>query len=280
MSMYEGNNNNGNNNNTNNGGYQAPKVNTSGFEFRNYDSTLQVSGFDQKFYNDSMSVEFFPELPANLQTDKKKLDYKNSLSTLVVPEKAMALYLAYKTKLLAAIEAGEEYSASVIIANVNALRISTGVEDTGEVRPYIQLIKGIDPDTTIAEVEIKYEFKPTHLIDNYNPTTGKFSGKTTRFAELDLVMENMKEFVLAIGNAQVHASRVVNRYFNDRISGNIEKIGEKVGANVQKKGGYGNNANYRNNTQHSPLFSTGSSTPNQAPDVPEESYSSLNDLEI
>lgn len=276
MSMYEASNN--NNNNQGNNGYKEAKVNTSGFEFRNYNSTLQVSGFDQKFYNDSMSIQFFPELPANLQTEKKKLDYNNPISTLLVPEKAMMLYLAYKEKFLPAIEAGEEYSASVIIADVNALRISTGVADTGEVRPYIQLVKGINPDTLISEVEIKYEFKPTNLIDNYNPSTGAFGGKQVRFAELDLVMENMREFVLAIGNAQVHASRVVNRYMNDRISGNIEKIGEKVGADIQRRS-YGNNANYRNNN-HSPLFSGNANTTNTLPDVPEESYSSLNDLEL
>lgn len=263
---------------TNANEYKQPRVYTSGYEFRNYNGTLQASGLDQKYLNDTMSIHFIPELPENLRTEKKRFDYTNTISTLLVPEKALALYIAYKQKFVPALEAGEEFSTSVIIADVNALRISTGVKDTGKVTPYVQLIKGINPDTLTSEIEIKYEFKSTTLIENYDPNEGSFSGKTSSFIELELFMENMKEFALAAGNAGVHASRVVNRYANDRLNANVEKIGEKVGAEIQQRSTYNNGAaNYRNN---SPLFETKNQQTQVEYNNPEETYSSLNDLDI
>lgn len=255
----------------------TPNINTRSTSVTNgyakIPSSLRVT-----FWNDCVKLEFFPELPENRRTETRRYDYDNGWITCVTRMKCNELYQQYEDLLLPAINSKKQKSISIPISVVNLLTIDTGVDlyGDGEVHPFIELAKNVDPETLKAESSIMYEFSTGEFIEDYNKETGSFARRVITHNELDTFMRDLNAFREASSKSYVHAARCVDRAYKDSITNGLQKIGERVGADLS----FGNSYS-RDGMGHGSIFDrshggTGEDAPRQQYDTLED----LNDLDL
>lgn len=215
----------------NNGRDNQNNTNTRGPQFSNKNgfdpSTLQLS-----YWNEMISIRISPALEPSKQTETKVFDYEKTVSTAINIEKATMLISAIKEHIIPAIEAGENKDIAFSINGDSLMAIGTGKRLTGEIRPFVAIHKSLNPDTKKPEMSIFYEFKQNQYIDNYDEKTGSYNVLNHIHAEFITFYKCITASVLAMSNAFVHSSRMVNKYFNDKLSNNVLAIANKVGADV------------------------------------------------
>ena len=212
------------------------------------------------YYDDGARIQFAPELPKAEQTERRRYDYDHTIMTYVRRSKCLELYNAYQAVIVPALKEGKSAQVSIPLAQVNQIMLDTGVGEDGIPHPKLKYIKGIDPNTLIADVNniVSYEFNTGEYILGYDETTGSFKEQVVTFNELMLFMEDLKNVTVACSNAYVHADRVVNKYWRDSLDNKLVQIGDKLGVDLSYRStrSYGNGSqgsifNQRTNNQTS-----------------------------
>lgn len=227
--------------NQNNSKDNKASVNTRSFTFANRDG-FEPSAVNFGFWDDKITIAINPALEPSKQTTERFYDYEKTVKTSLTFEKSMALLYKLNKEIIPAMENGEDKTIGLAVGNDGMIAVGTGKKITNEIRPFIALFKGINPDTKQAELSIYYEFKRIESIDNYDPETGKYEMGSKTHAEFLVFIEFLKAAIVGMSNATTHATRTVNKYMNDRLYDAVVSIGEKVGANVTPRGG----SSYRN----------------------------------
>ena len=238
----------------NNEGDNRKSVTTRVYQFKNKDgfdpSTLQVSGWDEM-----LSLRINPTLPPDKQSKEQVFDYDKFVATSLNMEKAMLLIYKIEKDINPAIEAGEEKNVGISVGGDSLIVIGTGKALTNEIKPYLAIHKGLNPDTKIAEQSIYYEFRKSMTIDDYNAENGSYTVEEGYNAEFILFCELLKSFIQN-SNFNNHNNRFGNRFSNDRTINTLNSIAEKVGADTGSR--YNTNGfNKRNN-----VFSSSNSSTN------------------
>lgn len=254
----------------NNQDNQQRDVQTRGFSSSNSNAKTPRA-IEWSYQADMLRVLFYPELPENEQTEKRRYDYKNPWVTAVTRAKCIDLYRKYKEKVRPAAEKGEPKFVSVPVGEVNQFGIGVRPNEKGGITGYLKLIKNIDANTLKSNEIIIYEFRSGEVIEDYDETTGKFGGREITENEMELFIMDLNSFVMASSKAFNHANRVVDKTYKDMIANDIRSIGTKVGAEMStpyaaQRGG----ARYGQQS----LFDTG------AMNAPVEQIASLDDLNV
>ena len=232
------------------------------------------SAMEVSYWDDMVKLAFSPELPESKRTETRRYDYDNQWITCMTRMKCNELYKAYEDEIIPALKNKEQCRVSVPVAEVNQIAIDTGVSlyDDGECHPFIELVKNIDPNTRISSTTIMYEFYPGEYISNHNPATGDFGERIITHNELSVFMSDLIAFRNASSKAYIHAARCVDRAYKDNINTSLQKIGEKVGADISFR------ANYRRDgVGHGSIFDNANSSQSQS--ATPQQYSSLEDLD-
>ena len=232
------------------------------------------SALEVTYWNDMVKLAFSPELPESRRTETRRYDYDNQWITCISRIKCNELYKLYEDIIIPAIKGKEQKRVSVPIAGVNLLSIDTGVAlyDDGDVHPYIELTKNIDPETLKSETSIMYEFAHGEYILDHNPTSGEFAERVITNNECDVFMKDLIVFREACTKSFVHAARCVDRTYKENISNSLKKIGEKVGADLSFMNTYN-----REGMGHGSIFDRSNGGNGNA--APSQHFSNINDLE-
>lgn len=208
-------------------------VNTKGISFKNKNG-IDPSTMIVDFWKDSLTIKIHPALPPERQTSESVYDYEHFLNTVIVIPKIQTLVDSIP-KFLEAIEQARPYATGVRIGANSAFILSTGVKETGEVRPFAAIYKDIDADTLQAGQGIRYEFVQYMSLENYDPDGCQEVG-TMYHAELEVFLQILKHSVPALTNAYTHSMRNVENFFKTRQTEMLTNIANKVGAEVPMVG--------------------------------------------
>lgn len=179
-------------------------INTRGIQFYNGDATIV---FD--YWNGMASIKIHPALPEAERANKQVYDYKKSVSVALSPDNAVLVGKYIKEDILPAIEKGEECTRAVVSARVNLFVVSTGVNQYGEVKPFIGIYRKLDENRIPAESMV-FHFDKHPVITKYAPTTGEID-MNSKYTELVGVGEFFTA-CSALMNAGVHADNFSNRF--------------------------------------------------------------------
>lgn len=228
----------GNNNNQN----KSKSVNTNGFQFYNdevnsvYKSTLAVG-----YYDRFMSLRINPSLPEEKKTNSSRYDYDTTVQTALTADKVMALLTGINEKIYPAINGGKNRAVGVPVGADGIVSIAFSADD-GIIT--LGLFKGLDPETKKPKESLSYQFKPTMLVENYDPKTGEFTTENIE-SEFVVFVGFLQKFVESVGMVDVHMNRYGDRFFRDKLIGGSANSGS---GNYRS---YGNNVfseNGNNNT--------------------------------
>lgn len=236
--------------------------------FAKIPSALEVS-----YWDDMVKLAFSPELPESKRTETRRYDYDNQWVTCISRAKCNELYNLYETLIKPAFQKKEQQRVSVPIAGVNLLSIDTGVDlyGDGEVHPFIELTKNVDPTTLTSNSSIMYEFATGEYILNHDPKSGNFSERVVTQNECDTFMKDLVVFREASSKSYVHAARCVDRAYKDSISNSLKKIGEKVGADLSFMNTYS-----RDGMGHGSIFDRNNGGNGSA--APSQQFQNIDDL--
>lgn len=245
-------------------------VSTRSYKTTNPNATIPTA-LSWDFQGEMLKLTFANELPKEEQTETRRYDYTKPWTTLLTRLKCMALVDKIKETFPDKIAKKEPYFIAVAVADVNLVGVGIDVKDDN-VYTYIDLIKGINPETLTTEDHVRYEFKKNELIYNYNPSSGKFDKKEMVASEFVLFVTDMMNFINATSKAYNHANRVVDKSYKDMIISDLRSIGKKVGAEVSMP--YGSSD--RNGAQYggASLFD------NNGSKAINEPIQSVNDLDV
>lgn len=207
------------------------QVQTRGFRTSN-GAAIVATAFAWDFQDDMLKLTTTPELPSGEQTEKRRYDYQNSWVTCVTRPKCLDLWDEFNKLIIPAMEKKEEKNISVPVGGVNQFGIGVRPNDKGEMEGYVKLIKNIDPQSLQTTETIEYVFRKGEVIEDYDPSTGKFGGRIITDNEFLLFINDLKCFVDASSKAWNHANRVVDKTYKDMIATDIRSIGNKVGAEM------------------------------------------------
>lgn len=126
------------------------------------------------FWNGAISVRIYPLRSEEKKEGETKFDYKNKLQVTLNIEKALVLANYIENVIIPALETKKEAAIGVPTAKVNMIYISTGVEETGRVEPYVGLFLDINENKVPSRMLI-YKVRPERIFTRYNRETGEFS---------------------------------------------------------------------------------------------------------
>lgn len=232
------------------------------------------SALEVTYWNDMVKLVFSPELPESKRTETRRYDYDNQWTTCISRMKCNELYKLYEEILVPAMKEKKQKRVSVPIAGVNLLSVDTGVDlyNDGDVHPYIELTKNIDPETLKSDTSIMYEFAHGEYILDHNPKSGEFAERVITTNECDVFMKDLVVFREACTKSFVHAARCVDRAYKDNISNSLRKIGEKVGADLSFMSTYS-----REGMGHGSIFDKSNGGNGNA--APRQQFSNIDDLD-
>lgn len=216
--------------NNNNNKDDRKSVNTTGVQLMNSNSTFCPSTIIFGGWDNRLTFKIHPALDKSQRTEKKIFDYQTAYNTALDAVKTYTLFKRIKHVIIPAILANEDKKVGIDV-NGNSL-VTVGTMIDGELKPYIAIIKNIDPDTKKPESVIYYEFNKSYSIEGYDEKTLKFDKVFTGYDELELMMTIMEEYYRAFSNATTHTYRTVEQFFKESLSGTVKKIAEKSGISV------------------------------------------------
>lgn len=219
--------------------YEKKSVNTRGQRF--YSNNVDASCCLEVGYYDSMvRLAFVPKLPESARTQRRVYDYDNQVFTAITRVKVSEICNEYDNKIKPAIMEGKDESATIVVGGINAIVIGSGVDEDGVPHPFIMLAKNLN-ESRIPEAYYRYDFNIMEYITGYNVKDGSYQSKEISYAEVDLFFDDLKNAKAATSNAYIHADRVVNRYWKDKLDDNIKAIGRGVGVDLSSsRSGFGN----------------------------------------
>lgn len=212
-------------------------VNTRGYRFMNKNgfcpSTL-VCGY----WNEMISLKIHPALPESKQTQSQIYDYNQMIATSLSLEKAIILIKKTKEIIYPAIENNQKSSIAVLVGGVNLVQIGYNPEVKAT---YIGIHKGLDPETKKPQDSLYYEFINSSeiTIQDYDAETGSYTSTATVECELDAFIEILKASVKALSGAYTHDIRFRDKFYRDKLCGDLAQIGGKLGVELNSSGGGG-----------------------------------------
>lgn len=222
-----------NNNKGNNKDRKEVTVNTKGIQFKNKNG-IDPSTVVIDYWKDSITVKIHPALPVEKQTAESVYDYEHFLNTVLVVPKIQTLVSAIP-KFREAMEAEKAYSTGVKVGTNSIFMISTGVKETGSVRPFVAIYKDIDAETLQAGQGIRYEFNQQMTFEDYDPEGCQEVG-TMYNAELEVFFSILENAIPALTNIYTHSIRNVENFFKLRLTEIVTNTANKVGAEVPTTG--------------------------------------------
>jgi hypothetical protein len=224
-------------NNSNNNSRDAVNVNTRGPQFMNADgffpSTMLFG-----YWNEMISIKMHPALEKSQQTDSKRFNYEEVVSTAITLEKATTLADKIENDVLPAFKEGNEVFRGIPVGGDSLIGVGTKNHNDKMVS-FVAIFKALDETTKKPEVAIYYEFKAGYTVDDYNPESGQFNVTQNVPGELTLFLHALRSAVNGLVNANAHATRAVDKWFRDRITNTLDEIGSKVGVEARSKGNFG-----------------------------------------
>lgn len=208
-------------------------VNTKGIQFKNKNG-IDASTIVIDYWKDSLTVKIHPALPAEKQTAESVYDYEHFLNTVLVIPKIQTIVDAIPN-FKEAMQQEKAFSTGVKVGTNSAFIISTGVKETGSVRPFVAIYKDIDADTLQAGQGIRYEFNQQMTIDDYDPEGCQEVGRMVH-AELDVFFTILEHCIPALTNMYTHSMRNVENFFKTRLMEVVTNTANKVGAEVPMTG--------------------------------------------
>jgi hypothetical protein len=232
--------------NQKNNAREAVNVNTRGINFMNSEgfmpSTLQFG-----FWNEMISIRMHPALEKSQQTESKKFNYEEVVSTALTLEKATTLLNKIENDILPKYSEGKDKFNGVPVGGNSLIGVGIKALDDENSVAYLAIFKELDEGTKKPEVAMYYEFKSGYTVDDYDPETGKFDVTQNIPGELMLFAHSLRAAIAALTNANAHATRAVDRWFRDRLMNTLNEVAGKVGVQVNtgKSWGNGGGGNYR-----------------------------------
>lgn len=198
---------------------------------------MNVNGFDPStlvvgYWNNMLSLKMHPALPKDQRSEKRVYDYDKKVITSLPADIVRVLIHCIEHNIIPAMESGEAKSVGIQCGADSLITVGTGVKQTGAVRPYIAIHKGIDSETRIANMSIAYEFERGAIIDEYDATTGKYSGTTDVHNEFYLFIDMLKASIYAMSGATAHSIRVADSWIRDKYLANQSAIASKLGVSL------------------------------------------------
>lgn len=252
-------------------------VNTNGIVWRNKDG-FKSTAIQIGYWNETIALKIHPALDPDKQTEKKWVDWEKFVNTAITLQKMQELHDIIVNDILPGIEKGENVTKGVTIGNDSMVLISTGYKLTNEIRPYIGILKGINETTKKPEIALNYEFTRSVIVDDYDEATGEFKIKKNVHSQLLLFKNILSAAIGPLTKSTAHSSRVVDKYYRDRVLNTVNATAEKVGAQASTYGGgYGNKKNI--------FASAGNQDDSAAPfngsggeEIPVENLENINDI--
>jgi len=212
------------------------KITTNGLTFFDEGGTmLRLS-----FLDESLSVQFgFPEV-----TDgKRKYPTAKRESLIITNDRVAALYQLICSKVLPAIEKGENYDGGVFTSKRKDAIFAIIVQD-GE--PHLAYYKDIDADRKPKSTHV-FTFTRTAIIEHYDPAGSSFEQNEIH-AQFTLFIKMLEGFTLLTNNITTHSYRHANKYTTDKIFLYLSELAKKMGVTIDtgyssygaSSGGYSN----------------------------------------
>lgn len=241
----------------NNGKDNSKDVNTRGLSFFNKEG-FDPSCLSLGMWNEMISIRIVPAFEKSKQTQQRVFDYDKTVSTALTVDKVMLLIFKTIHEIYPAIDKGENKTIGVPVGGDGLIVIGTGVNLTGNVRPFIGIHKALDENAKKPEFSIYYEFNRSTSVDDFNPETGSYTVHDSIHSELHTFIELLKAIVNGLSNGTAHSIRAVNRWHNEKTVGMLEEIVNKLGisSNYTRTNTYSNRNTISwgtsNNTSHEP----------------------------
>jgi len=230
-------------NNSGNNSRDTVNVNTRGVQLMNRDgfcpSTLIVG-----YWNDMLSIKIHPALEKEKQTESKVFDYDKVISTAITLEKVTVLIEKIEKDILPELSKDTPRSIfrGVPIGGDSLIGIGIRANENEPTNfvTYLGIFKSLDPSTKRPESAIFYEFRTSYSVDDYDAQTGEFTTTQNIQGELLLFLEILKAARTGMSNAIAHSTRVVDKFYKDRVMNALNEIANKLGISTGAGGGYYN----------------------------------------
>ena len=148
-------------------GSREKNVNTEGAILYGDTAAIQLD-----YWNGSVSVKMFPIRPDG-QEGETKYDYKNRIQTTISVEKACTIAKYIDELIIPACKEGVAKSIGFQTSKVNMIYISTGVEETGKVEPYISLFIEIN-ESKVPSKMMTFKCRAERIFTKYDKSNGDF----------------------------------------------------------------------------------------------------------
>ena len=231
------------------------RISTDGVQLYGDESTIRLD-----FWNQSVSVKISP-LKGPEDEGNGVYAYKKTISTAMSPDTAVVFGHLIEKDIIPALIAGEAKQIGIQSSKLNMVYISTGVEETGKVEPYIALFIGIDETRKPSKTAV-FKFRKRNAFSKFDPNTGEFEPKDVIVEEMRFLADFFKSAInitgaIAHGYDCGHADEIEAEYQFKNGIGN--KLG--VAYNV------GNNYNYASRAAQKDPWGSNDSSPavEQAP---------------
>jgi hypothetical protein len=231
------------NNNSNNNARESVNVNTRGIQFMNSEG-FSPSTLVYGYWNDMISIKIHPALEKSQQSDSKRFNYEEVVSTAITLEKAVTLLSKLESDIIPAYGSESKFRG-VPVGGDSLIGIGTRMNDDGSYTSYLGIFKALDENTKKPDVAIFYEFKAGYTVDDYNPSTGEFNVTQNVPGELMLFASALRASVAALTNANAHSTRTVDKWFRDKLTNQLTEIGSKLGVAAPAKSWGGNSGGYK-----------------------------------
>jgi len=202
-------------------------VNTDGPQYKN-SKGFEVSTLKIRYWDDKLTLTIHPKLKT--PTEKQVYDYETKISIALKVDKVEALLKSLEKIIDKAIDDKKEKSVGITTSSNNMVVVSTILKEES-LHVVLHICRELNPDTRIPNQRYSYTFiKDDQVIEDFDPTTGKFENVCEVQTEYECFKGMLKEFVRINQVADNHADKYFNKYYRDNIYSNVLKTGLKIGA--------------------------------------------------
>ena len=202
-------------------------VNTDGPQYKN-SKGFEVSTLKIRYWDDKLTLTIHPKLKT--PTEKQVYDYETKISIALKVDKVEALLKSLENILDKAIDDKNAKSVGITTSSNNMVVVSTILKEES-LHVVLHICRELNPDTRIPNQRYSYTFiKDDQVIEDFDPTTGKFENVCEVQTEYECFKGMLKEFVRINQVADNHADKYFNKYYRDNIYSNVLKTGLKIGA--------------------------------------------------
>jgi hypothetical protein len=260
-------------NQSNSNNREASNVNTTAIQFRNSQGT-SPSALVIGYWNSLLSIKMYPALEKSQQNEQNVFNYEKPVSTAITLEKMIVLSIHLQDTILPAIKENRAAFKGVPIGDNSLAGVGVTIED-GVPVAYFVIYKGLDETSKKPESFLKYNFKTSYTVDNYEPESGAHDITQGVQSEVNTFLAIMEAAKVGLSNSTVHADRHVNKFFRDKFMARIEDIAVKVGLPSQKP----SSGSYSRGSSNGGVFSSQSSQPTRVEGSYEAPITTLANIE-